>query len=348
MTCNIGKKIRLLRLCRNMTQEQLAEKLCVTAQSVSKWENEVTLPDIQLLPQLSLLLGVTIDELFSMTDEARLQRIEKALDTIDSEEILPGTEFEGMEAFLKEHREDPALRGRVLTAEAELYLQQGRACLARAASAAREAIEFNPDQKSGHSALCNAAGGALRDWYLTEHQQLIAYYEDFTEKHPNHVIALQNLLDNLIADHRTEEAEAALVKLEKAGRFCGVDWYRGKICLLQQDLPGAGACWREMVEKYADDWLAWSYRGDAYAALGRYDEAVESYRKSTTLQRPPRFTDNHLSIARIALIRKDYAQAAESYRNIMELIRTDWHIQEGSALQRFEQLAKEMEQLARK
>ena len=39
MNYELGKKIRLLRLSNNMTQEQLAEKLNVTPQSVSKWEN---------------------------------------------------------------------------------------------------------------------------------------------------------------------------------------------------------------------------------------------------------------------------------------------------------------------
>ena len=67
MTYELGKKIRLLRLGNNMTQEQLAEKLNVTPQSVSKWENDITAPDIQLFPELSVIFGVTIDELFSIT-----------------------------------------------------------------------------------------------------------------------------------------------------------------------------------------------------------------------------------------------------------------------------------------
>ena len=47
-----------------MTQEKLAEALCVTAQAVSKWENGVSYPDIMLLPELSSLLGITVDSLF--------------------------------------------------------------------------------------------------------------------------------------------------------------------------------------------------------------------------------------------------------------------------------------------
>ena len=66
----LGKKIKSLRLQKGVTQETLAGELGVTAQAVSKWENGTTLPDIQLLPTLSVYFGVSIDELFEMTDEA--------------------------------------------------------------------------------------------------------------------------------------------------------------------------------------------------------------------------------------------------------------------------------------
>lgn len=52
------------KLC-GYTQEQLAEQLGVTGQSVSKWENGITNPDVSILPQLSKILGVDINALFS-------------------------------------------------------------------------------------------------------------------------------------------------------------------------------------------------------------------------------------------------------------------------------------------
>ncbi|MBQ8186059.1 MAG: helix-turn-helix transcriptional regulator [Clostridia bacterium] len=60
----IGKNIAQLRRDSGMTQEQLAEHLCVSAQSVSKWENETTMPDIMLLPTIAGCFGVTVDELY--------------------------------------------------------------------------------------------------------------------------------------------------------------------------------------------------------------------------------------------------------------------------------------------
>ena len=60
----IGDKIRLLRKNKNVTQTQLAEALSVSSQSVSKWENHLTTPDIAVLPVIARYFGITMDELF--------------------------------------------------------------------------------------------------------------------------------------------------------------------------------------------------------------------------------------------------------------------------------------------
>lgn len=60
----ICRKIGELRRASNMTQEQLAERLGVTFQAVSKWENGLSCPDIALLPLISGIFGISIDELF--------------------------------------------------------------------------------------------------------------------------------------------------------------------------------------------------------------------------------------------------------------------------------------------
>ncbi len=61
---SLGKTIKRLRTCKGETQEQLAEKLHISCQAISKWENSAALPDISLLPQISDHFGITIDELF--------------------------------------------------------------------------------------------------------------------------------------------------------------------------------------------------------------------------------------------------------------------------------------------
>ncbi len=60
----IGEKIRLLRKNKGITQTELAEALSVSAQSVSKWENHLSVPDISVLPVIARFFGITMDELF--------------------------------------------------------------------------------------------------------------------------------------------------------------------------------------------------------------------------------------------------------------------------------------------
>ena len=61
---NFSKNLRRLRLAKNMTQEQVASALGVSAQSVSRWECGTTFPDVTMLPAIAKLYCVTIDDLY--------------------------------------------------------------------------------------------------------------------------------------------------------------------------------------------------------------------------------------------------------------------------------------------
>ena len=72
MEQTIGKRIARLRKSRGMTQDQLAERVGVSAQAVSKWENDVSCPDISLLPRLAEIFQVTTDSLLGMPEKAEI------------------------------------------------------------------------------------------------------------------------------------------------------------------------------------------------------------------------------------------------------------------------------------
>ena len=59
MQLKIGNKIKTLRKQRGITQEQLAESPGISFQAISKWENNIALPDITLAPALANYFGVT-------------------------------------------------------------------------------------------------------------------------------------------------------------------------------------------------------------------------------------------------------------------------------------------------
>jgi transcriptional regulator with XRE-family HTH domain len=61
----LGKKISDLRREKGITQEEMAEKFGVSPQAVSKWENDISCPDIMMLPKIASMFGVTVDELLS-------------------------------------------------------------------------------------------------------------------------------------------------------------------------------------------------------------------------------------------------------------------------------------------
>lgn len=83
----LGQRIAALRTAKNIRQNELAERLGVSSQAVSKWENDISCPDISILPALAAELGVTVDELLSgesREPEVRLMSDEECKKKADS------------------------------------------------------------------------------------------------------------------------------------------------------------------------------------------------------------------------------------------------------------------------
>lgn len=65
----LGEVIRKYRKIKNMTQEEMANRLGVTAPAVNKWENGNSFPDITLLSPIARLLDISLDTLLSFQEE---------------------------------------------------------------------------------------------------------------------------------------------------------------------------------------------------------------------------------------------------------------------------------------
>ena len=72
----LGENIASLRRATGLTQELLADRLGVTSQAVSKWERQLSCPDVSLLPAMADVFGVSIDELFVRVDPESESRID--------------------------------------------------------------------------------------------------------------------------------------------------------------------------------------------------------------------------------------------------------------------------------
>lgn len=76
MTSIMANQIRILRKAKGVTQEEMGMALGVSYQAISKWENNVALPDVQMIPKVAEYFGISIDELFgyklnALTDKER-------------------------------------------------------------------------------------------------------------------------------------------------------------------------------------------------------------------------------------------------------------------------------------
>ena len=329
MIIEIGRKIKQLRLDAGMTQEQLGEKLGVSAQAVSKWEANLTTPDIQLLPELSVTFGVTIDELFSMTDESRMERIDNMLEDV---RFLTDGEFTDTERFLKEKMQADKTKARATLLLAQLYAKRGKEFNELAAPLARQALLLNPDEKAAHNAIFDAERGPYADWNVSNYWELIDFYKEFLKKHPENPRTYLWLLDLLIADGRTAEARHYLEAMDRVEHSFRTELYAGLIARAEGDVPRALSCWERMTGEFPEDWCAWSCRADCMAKLCRYDEAMAYYEKGLALQPSPKYVDMPEAMAQIAEIQGDYETAIAMRRTCMELTRTDWNITEGELL----------------
>lgn len=80
MRLKIGEKIKTLRKAADITQEELAEMLGVSCQSVSRWELEACYPDMELLPELAEIFHSSVDSLLGIDDTAEKAKVARYLE----------------------------------------------------------------------------------------------------------------------------------------------------------------------------------------------------------------------------------------------------------------------------
>ena len=83
----IGDKLKKARMDKNMTQEEVAEKIFVSRQSISNWENNKTYPDIGNVIALSDLYQISLDELLKGSDNFMIH-LEESTDIVRSNKKL--------------------------------------------------------------------------------------------------------------------------------------------------------------------------------------------------------------------------------------------------------------------
>ncbi len=329
----IGIKIKQLRSKAGLTQEQLAAKLGISAQSVSKWETAVTMPDITLLPTIAGELGVSIDELFDLTAAQKLHQIERRMDI---EEELSPVIFSEYEDYLKEHLEKNEKKSKILSLLAHLYHHRMTADSRRVSKYAREAIEQSPEKKECQWLLQKAEGASIWDWNVANHTAVIDFYKKVIENdqiEPKTPLPYYEVMDNLIADHRTEEAAEYLevYKTLPAHKPFLVSIYQASIALAEYNKPKADAIMEEAEKTFGDNFGFLFEKAQYHARMCEYQRAIEYYESSWERDEKPRYTDTLQAIAIIHEILGNTGKAADTYDRMIRCIKEEWNYTDDDA-----------------
>ena len=95
----IGRKLKEVRIKSNLTQEQVAEELFVSRQTISNWENEKSYPDIISIIKLSDLYSISLDELLK-GDKKMIEHLDESTNIVKSNKKLIGAIIANIVLFL--------------------------------------------------------------------------------------------------------------------------------------------------------------------------------------------------------------------------------------------------------
>ncbi len=335
----LGKKIKQLRLNKGVTQEALANALGVTYQAVSRWENETTMPDISLLPQISVFFGVSIDELFEFTEESQYERIENML---NEKSTLTDIEFENAKNFLEKQLNRENENVSAIKLLAWLYAHRSKSSNVQAVEYAKRALQLGDTSKSMNNILRDAYGSPHTDWNYRNRHELIDFYYEHLKTHPDDMRAYRYLLPALIADGRTNESRDLIKNIRNKEKAELLYVFDAMILRREGKINESEKLLDDMIKQFPDSWYTWSIVADFKADDCKYEEAISCFEKSFELQEIPRFTDSLEAIAHIYEIKKDYQKSSSTYQRIIELLKTDWNITFGATVNKYIQKIDEL------
>lgn len=322
----LTNKLRSLRAAKGVTQEQLANEMGVTAQAVSKWERGAAMPDISLLPELSVYFGVSLDELFGLTEEKEYERIQNM---IWDERLISGDKLLKTERWIDEKIASGYRPADCMRLRADMYNHIARTYNDMAAEAAMKALETDPECHGAHAELNEGLRGFVPDWNARNHFKLIGFYKEYVKKNPSDWRAFMWLLDNLLDDKRFAEAEEAVEGLAKADNTFRTPLYRAKLAWEKGEREKAHELFRRMENDYPDEWMVIMEMGELCAMEGDYDSAIAYLKKAREKQKKPRYADTFEMLAQLYEIIGDFPSAIEQLEAELDCFKTDWGFDSG-------------------
>lgn len=275
-----SKNLKRFRVAKNMTQEQAAEALGVSTQTVSRWECNTTLPDVTILPKIAALYCVTIDDLYketSMAYDNYAQRLGSVFEASLKPEDFLRADMEYRKLLKSEDytTEDLRLYG-------ILYQEMMYVCIKKAGEMFDRVLKNGPAEDP-------------ENYWRTRRQKAYFLWEIGRNKENIHeflplVEAGSNKLDEWIC----------LIQAYSFEEDCGTAWD-----------------WAKKAEaKFPENATLHNYIGDLLRSMKRYDEAFIHWKRA--LEMEPQWCDAAYSMASCYEEIGDYANAYAVYNQIAD------------------------------
>ncbi len=317
MNMDIGGTIKKLRTDRKITQEEVAEYLGISFQAVSKWETGTTMPDITLLPNLAVLFGVRIDDLFSVNHEDELTRVEESFAHGFSEQS-----YLYAKRILDASLQDDPDNIRALKLYARLHLARTNADLLEAGRMLERAMEHSPLDEDIFNLYSQVRGGGVYkahsddDWY-------IRVCEPYAEKFPQNLGLMFHLIEAMIRQRYFEEAEKYihLMQLESGEEYLR-QVFLGDLELAKGNVERAKAIWNTISE---NDSIGQYEIGERFNRIHEYEQAIKCFQNSFRASTPPRFLSPVFSLAFLYTKLGRKAEAIKAWQRIISTRASDYN-----------------------
>lgn len=278
MNQHFSANLRRLRLDKQLTQEQAADKLGVSPQSISRWETAATLPDVMLLPEIAKLYGVLVDDLFKPSPKGYANNALRLLAVFEHSH-KPDDFLAAAQEFDKLIREGRATaddwRSCGVTHEYMVYhcIEKATACYAKAMDIAR-----STDQEMYHRTVRQRT--LLRS-RIGQSDACIAEQEEAVRLQPDNADAWADLAHALSCANQPERT----------------------LCTCE-----------EALKRFPYSALLHVFAGDACRTLQRYDEAFPHW--ETAVRLDDEFMDAMFSMAFCLGDMGQFGKAADTWEEI--------------------------------
>ncbi len=320
MELKIGATIKKLRTERGITQEELANRMCVSFQAVSKWETNATTPDIAILPQLALFFGVSIDTLFSMNRDDYIERISKMIR--DEYSIAPEN-FLWAERYLKGMLSEENQNNNARILLVELYEHRENRDLLACGRLCEEGLLIEPSNIALIGKLTRIR--EKRD----ESDRLIEFFEALYSKNKQNDILVETLIDIYIKHGRCDDAASLMLSSKKRPIF---ELYQGDIELALGRKDKAIALWRSAANENHRDCELLFKIAERFDNIHDIDVALQLYQQSYEAAPVPKELDALYAQAFLYTKIKKNAEAIDVWKMIIKSLAEDYGVEDGECV----------------